>query len=56
MWPKRLEEEVEHMGNEDLRPTTVIYNSVMDAWAKSGDPKAPEHVEAILDRMHARSI
>jgi len=43
--------------NLSMRPTTITYNTVMNAWSKSGDLYAPFHVERLLDRMvdHYRS-
>ena len=34
-------------------PSTVTYNAVMDAWAKSQSRDAPEHAEALLTEMES---
>lgn len=38
-------------GNTKAEPTTVTFNTVMTAFAKSGHPRAPEKVENILREM-----
>lgn len=42
--------------NDDVRPTTINFNAVLDAWAKSGGGRAAaERAEEILewmDRLH----
>ena len=38
-------------GNEKVKPDRVLYNSVIDAWAKSGRKEAPKRAEAILHHM-----
>jgi hypothetical protein len=48
---KRLDEFAKRRGDVELRPDTISYNAVLDAWAKSGDPAAPERAEAILIHM-----
>ena len=48
---------LEHMqkryqaGNTNVRPNTVCFNTVMSAWAISGDPATVRRAEAILERM-----
>jgi hypothetical protein len=39
------------MGNNNVKPNTITYNSVIDAWANSKDPNAGIRAEAILQRM-----
>ena len=34
-----------------MKPNTVLYGAVLDAWAKSGRREAPKRVEAILHHM-----
>ena len=38
-------------GNNDIRPSNVWFNSVMDAWAKSRSPDAPNRAGAVLSKM-----
>jgi hypothetical protein len=38
-------------GNHDVRPNTISFSSVVDAWARSNDHTAPQRAEAILNRM-----
>ena len=42
-------------GNEKVKPNTILYNSVIDAWAKSGRRDAPKRAEAILQHMEQLS-
>jgi hypothetical protein len=42
-------------GNLDVKPNTVTFNSVIFAWAKSGDPSAGKRAEAILHQMQKMS-
>lgn len=39
-------------GQENLRPTTGIFNAVINAWARSKDKIAPFRAEQILQWMH----
>ena len=39
------------MGNEDVKPDTTSYNSVITAWANSRDSSASLRAEAILKLM-----
>jgi hypothetical protein len=39
-------------GQENLRPTTGIFNAVINAWARSRDKIAPARAEQILQWMH----
>jgi hypothetical protein len=56
---KRAEAILDHMqkqykeGTTDVQPNTVTFNTVIDAYAKSQDPSAPEKAEALLYRMEA---
>jgi len=34
-----------------VKPDTVSFTSVIDAWAKSKDPDAPQRAEIVLNRM-----
>jgi hypothetical protein len=36
--------------NDALRPTSISFNSVLTAWAKSGEKIAPFRSEAILEK------
>jgi hypothetical protein len=36
-------------GNIDVKPDMVSFNSIIIAWAKSGDPLAGKRAEAMLD-------
>ena len=38
-------------GNKEVKPDKILYNSVIDAWAKSGRREAPMRAEAILQHM-----
>ena len=42
-------------GNEKVKPNTILYNSVIDGWAKSGRRDAPKRAEAILQHMEQLS-
>ena len=44
-------EEQYKMGNEDVKPNTLSYSSVITAWANSRDPNAGMRAEALLKRM-----
>ena len=44
-------EKVWKSGNEKVKPNTILYNAVLDAWAKSGRREAPKRAEAILHHM-----
>jgi len=54
---ERAEEILEWMdrlykgGNPDVKPDTITFNAVLDAWARSGDRVAPHRAEQILDHM-----
>jgi len=37
--------------NPDVTPNTIVYNSVLNCWAKSSHPEAPRRAEALLRRM-----
>jgi hypothetical protein len=39
-------------GQENLRPTTGIFNAVINAWARSREKIAPARAEQILQWMH----
>lgn len=39
-------------GQENLRPTTGIFNAVINAWARSREKTAPARAEQILQWMH----
>merc|ERR1711865_980301 len=38
-------------GNCNVRPDTITFNAVLDAWARSGDRMAAHRAEQILDHM-----
>jgi len=44
-------EELHRGGDDAMRPTTVLYNTVLAAWAKSGEKGAAERAEELLGRM-----
>lgn len=49
---QKMEEKYES-GEEHLKPNTVTFNSVMDAWAKSsGGTLGARKAEALLEKMH----
>ncbi len=54
---ERAEEILEWMdrlhkaGNVSVRPDTITFNAVLDAWARSGDRMAAHRAEQILDHM-----
>ena len=37
-----------------MKPDTITFNAVLDAWARSGDRVAPHRAEQILDHMDER--
>mmetsp|Transcript_16185 Transcript_16185/g.33877 ORF Transcript_16185/g.33877 Transcript_16185/m.33877 type:complete len:806 (+) Transcript_16185:70-2487(+) len=41
---------------QELKPNSVVFNSVIDAWARSGSPLAGEKAEALLQRMKELSM
>ncbi len=45
-WMDRL-----HKQGADVKPDTITFNAVLDAWARSGDRMAPHRAEQILDHM-----
>ena len=38
-------------GNTDVKPDTITFNGVIDAWARSGEKRAPTRAEEIFDHM-----
>jgi len=38
-------------GNHKVKPNTITYNSVANAWAKSGESDAARKAEAIVQKM-----
>jgi len=46
-----IEQLMHQQGFEHLRPNTIIYSTVIDAWANSRNDIGVTKVEAILDRM-----
>ena len=40
----------------ELRPNAVIYNNVMQAWAVSGLPQAPDKMDELLETMRKEGI
>ena len=44
-------EELHRGGDDGVRPNAVVYNSVIAAWAKSGEAGAAERAEELLARM-----
>jgi pentatricopeptide repeat protein len=53
----RMMEDEARNGNSDLRPNMHSYNTVMNAYSKSGDPNTSQKIEALLNRIpiHERS-
>merc|ERR1740139_1905454 len=55
--PMRAEAILQHMnqlhqeGQKNLKPTTGIFNAVINSWARSGEACAPERAEQILNWM-----
>jgi hypothetical protein len=39
------------MGDEDVKPNAITYNTAITAWANSQDPNAGMRAEAILQRV-----
>jgi hypothetical protein len=39
--------------HESLRPTTAIFNGVINSWARSKDKAAPERADQILNWMQS---
>eukprot|EP00980_Cylindrotheca_fusiformis_P006992 scaffold1469_cov119-Cylindrotheca_fusiformis.AAC.36 len=39
-------------GDKNLRPNVITFSSLMNCWAKSKLPEAPEKVEALVEQMH----
>ena len=50
-----LKEEADK-GRPELRPHVVIWSQILDAWAKSQLPEAPERMEALLERMKTEGV
>jgi pentatricopeptide repeat protein len=48
-----MEEMYQSGYNTFAKPNTITYNTVISAWARSGDPNAFRHGERLLERMHA---
>ena len=44
-------EQLHRDGDDNVKPTTVVYNSVITAWAKSGEAGSAERAEDLLARM-----
>jgi hypothetical protein len=43
--------ELHAMGDPNMKPDAMSYNSVVIAWARSGSKSAPTRIEAILTRL-----
>lgn len=52
-YDEALEQNAEYA--KELKPNNVVFNSVIDAWARSGSNVAGEKAESILLRMEALS-
>jgi len=51
-----LKSEGEHSAYAaELKPNNIVFNSVIDAWARSGSPDAGNKAEALLHRMEVLS-
>jgi pentatricopeptide repeat protein len=46
-WMDRLNKS----GNGDVKPDTITFNAVIDAWARSGCKRGPQRAEQILNHM-----
>jgi chorismate mutase len=44
-------QELFESGNLDVKPDTICFSSVINAWARSRHRAAPQRAEAILNRM-----
>ena len=44
-------QEMHDAGNDEVKPDVVTFNSVINAWSKSGEKDAPIRAEALLQRM-----
>jgi len=53
-YDEALEQNAEYA--KELKPNNVVFNSVIDAWARSGSSIAGERAESILLRMEALSM
>ena len=53
-YDEALEQNTEYA--KDLKPNNVVFNSVIDAWARSGSSIAGEKAESILLRMEELSM
>jgi len=51
-----VRKEATEMKSMELRPNVYTYNNVMQAWAVSGLPEAPDKMEALLQMMHQEGI
>ena len=38
-------------GNHDVKPNTIVFNTVISAWAQSGDRDARSHASRYLEYM-----
>jgi len=52
-YDEALEQDTEYA--KELKPNNVVFNSVIDAWARSGSNSAGEKAESILLRMEGLS-
>lgn len=48
---KRLEMIYRDTGDLSLKPTTTLYNTIIDAWARSDRPRASARAQEVLDKM-----
>jgi hypothetical protein len=48
----QLLDRYEQTKNPDLCPSNIIFNTLIDAWAKSPDRDGPKRAEALLEKMH----
>lgn len=51
-----VQKEAAEMQSVELRPNVFTYNNVMQAWAVSGLPQAPEKINSLLQAMRKKGI
>jgi pentatricopeptide repeat protein len=49
--PEHAEAWLRRMAEYGVQPNVISYSTVLDAWAKSPHPEAPDRAQAILDHM-----
>jgi len=51
-----VRKEAAEMKNVELRPNVFIYNNLLQAWAVSGLPEAPDKFDGLLQTMHQEGV